>query len=230
MPLNPFDQLDHDWATTRQHPHTRAAYQALRNDIPTLATLEDPDAFIRAARRANNAEHIDQILASLTRSASAEPIAARLVLQALLPGLKLVAIRLSWADDTTTVDATVIATAWELICGYPHGRRPRRIAANIIRDTQSRARRELHHPRETPAELPVETVTIADDFAAIDAADHIRRSAQRGRITQQAADVIVQTRFHQRTFRELALATGDSEDVLRRRRERAEARLRQDAA
>lgn len=231
MATSPFDQLDNEWRRARHDEAARTAYASLRDRIPSLANISDADTLIRLARRGHGVERIDRILAELTQAAAHDQQAARITLQVLIPGLKLVAVRLSWAADPDTVESTVITTAWDRICHYPIRRRPRRVAANIIRDTQSRVRRELQHPREVATDADELNRATSDiDYLAIEAADHIRRSVRRGRITPRAAQIIVSTRIHHQTFEDLVDATGDTEEVLRRHRERAEARLRRGAA
>ena len=232
MHATPFDQLDSDWRAHIDDPDARDAYQALRSRFPAIAPIQTADRLVALARRGHGADTIDHILADLAAAAGdGDQHAARIILQALIPGLKLIAVRLHWAADLSTVESTVITTAWERICAYPIRKRPRRVAANIIRDTQTRVRRELHHPRETTAEADAfESGTTEIDYLAIEAADHVRRCVQRGEITSRAAQIIISTRLHHHTFAELSDATGDTEDVLRRHRERAEARLRRGAA
>ena len=70
------------------------------------------------------------------RQARADPLAARLVLQALLPGLKALAGRLLLeADERDEVWSALLAHCWERIRSYPLERRPARIAANTLLDT-----------------------------------------------------------------------------------------------
>lgn len=228
MQPTPFDQLDRDWRTHIDDPDARDAYQALRTRYPAIAPIPTADTLVELARRGHGADAIDRILADLALAAAdGDQHATRIILQALIPGLKLIAVRLHWTADISTVESTVITTAWERISTYPIRQRPRRIAANIIRDTQTRVRRELHHPREIAVErAELECSAVASEHVTIEVADHIRRNLRRGRITRRAAQIIVATRLHDRTFDELAAATGDTEDTLRRQRERSESRLR----
>lgn len=233
MHETPFDQLDRDWHTHIDDADLRDAYQALRSRFPALAPIQTADRLVAVARRGDGADAIDRVLADLAvAAADGNQHATRIILQALIPGLKLIAVRLHWAADLDTVESTVITTAWERICTYPIGRRPRRVAANIIRDTQTRVRRELQHPREfaTNKDGELDGGEVEIDYASAEAADVLRRSVQRGRITRRAAQIIVGTRLHHHTFDELTKATGDNEDVLRRQRERAEKRLRRRVA
>ena len=73
-----------------------------------------------------------------------DPLAARLVLQALLPGLKAVAGRLLFdADERDAVWSALLVHCWERIRRYPLERRPTRIAANTLLDTLQKTTREL---------------------------------------------------------------------------------------
>lgn len=228
MRTSPFDQLDREWRNHHDNLDSQRAFEALRTRIPAIATIGDADTLVRLARRGHGADRIDRILADLTAAAiDGDQHAARIVLQALIPGLKLIALRLHWTADADTVESTVITTAWDRICSYPIRNRPQRIAANIIRDTQSRVRRELQHPREVGADdATFDGQAIELDYSSIEAADHIRRHLQRGKITRRAAQIIVATRLHHQSFDDIADATGDTKHGLRRQRARAESRLR----
>jgi len=56
----------------------------------------------------------------------------------LLPGAKALARRLGWLGDPHERAAAVTATLYEQIRTYPIGRRPARIAANLLADTHQR--------------------------------------------------------------------------------------------
>ncbi len=80
----------------------------------------------------------DLLLASLIACAPGDELAARVVLQRVLPGLVNVAKRRggSWEPDRLTAFNESVACAWIVICEYPIARRPRRIASNVVRDAE----------------------------------------------------------------------------------------------
>jgi hypothetical protein len=80
----------------------------------------------------------DHLLADLVRLAARDTLAARIVLQRLLPGLVLAAVRRTSchpADRTTAFD-DLTSTAWLVVRTYPIDRRPVRVAANLLRDIE----------------------------------------------------------------------------------------------
>jgi len=146
-----FAMLDAEWATLaptpvpapwRHHP-ALARTGALQ---PSLGDL------LQATERRGDPEASDQILAALARLATTgdgdgdndndgaghDPLAARVLLQMLLPGAKALARRLGWLGDTQERAAAITATLYEQIRTYPITRRPARIAANLLADTHQR--------------------------------------------------------------------------------------------
>jgi DNA-binding NarL/FixJ family response regulator len=82
----------------------------------------------------------DTILQGLMRIGRHDPLAARVVLQRLLPGISAVARRYPYShhDGAAALDEAV-ATAWTVIRMYPVDRRPRYIAANMLREIEYRS-------------------------------------------------------------------------------------------
>jgi len=80
----------------------------------------------------------DQVLASIVRRAATDDLAARIVLQRVLPPMLAIARRRCFGHGTTFDYAFghVLSHAWEIIRTYPIVRRPRKIAANIVRDIE----------------------------------------------------------------------------------------------
>ena len=70
--------------------------------------------------------------------ASGAAVAGRLLIEALLPGLKKFSRGEGFSRggaERRRTGSVLLARAWERICSYPLGRRPNRIAANILYDT-----------------------------------------------------------------------------------------------
>lgn len=94
----------------------------------------------------------DQILAALVRRAATDQLAARIVLQRVVPPLMSIANRRGRTRGIGFDDAlgTALSHAWEVICTYPIERRPIKIAVNIVRDIEyfafvrSERRRPVH--------------------------------------------------------------------------------------
>jgi hypothetical protein len=85
-----------------------------------------------------NDDEADQQLASLVGRAATDPVMARLVLQRLMPGLLSVAKRRANLAPGTFSEILhdLVANAWIAVCTYPLERRPRKVAANLVRDIE----------------------------------------------------------------------------------------------
>ncbi|MBI5090264.1 MAG: hypothetical protein HZB15_15770, partial [Actinobacteria bacterium] len=100
----------------------------------------------------------DAALADLVRLAATDQLAARVVLQRLLPGISSLARRRTHAGQSRhEVLDEVVASAWTVIRTYPIDRRSSYVAAGLLRDidyqTFRRATRRLAtfvpHPQHT---------------------------------------------------------------------------------
>ena len=83
-------------------------------------------------------EVADANLAALVRLAAVDDLAARLVLQRIVPGLVRAARRRRQAGMQQAFDE-LVGTAWMLVRTYPLDRRPQRVAANLCRDAEYQA-------------------------------------------------------------------------------------------
>lgn len=85
-----------------------------------------------------NGDHHDACLSALVRVASHDQLAARIVLQRILPGLISIAVRRAPITVNGLAGAfdLVVSAAWLVICQFPIDRRPRRVAANLLFDIE----------------------------------------------------------------------------------------------
>ncbi len=90
----------------------------------------------------------------LRRHAAGDPLAGRVVLQALLGKL----IRLAAQDARHGVD-DYVAECWLRLADYPLTRRPRRIAANLALDTRLRVRAGDHR-RPLVDAVPLDEISV----------------------------------------------------------------------
>ncbi len=81
----------------------------------------------------------DAHLATLVALAGHDDLAARVVLQRIVPGLVRAARRRRHQGGMRQAFDDVVANAWVVIRTYPLQRRPRRIAANLCRDAEYHA-------------------------------------------------------------------------------------------
>lgn len=129
----------------------------------------------------------DTVLHRLVALARHDDLAARVVLQRLLPGLVAVARR--WArrpDGGRDALEEVVTAAWVVVRTYPLERRPHHLAANLLRDAEYhafvRANRATVVPELVPGDTldrPVEPDEPGDTLADIVAV------ARRGALTER---------------------------------------------
>ncbi|EFC82861.1 hypothetical protein [Parafrankia sp. EUN1f] len=113
-------------------------------------------------------EVADGRLAALVAHARAgDSAAVRVVLERVLPALVVTAVRRAGSAPFgggrgsmafSDVLVELVAAGWEVICGYPLERRPRKIAVNVVRDTTYRVfgyvpimERSTFYPEVLPA-------------------------------------------------------------------------------
>lgn len=123
----------------------------------------------RPARDAVEEARADAQLLQLVTLARHDPLAARIVLQRIMPALCAVASRRSPTRERRHELADeLVANAWSVICNYPVERRRQRVAANLVRDigfeTLVRPRR-----RRSSGEVPSTRDVIGEPEQHLDA-------------------------------------------------------------
>lgn len=226
-----FDQLDEDW---RLVVASKAATRRLASwpdealaRITTLAELVD------AAHRVGDPAGTDRVLASLASRSREDDLAARTLLQCLIPGAKLIARSYQQLGTAEEVASSVVSTLTEKIRSYPFERRPRRIAANLLNDTrhvlydEARAHARLvevvgpmlSYEAEVPVAASVITLHPAEEVISA-----VQESVDAGAIDTTAARVLVGHRVFDmplKDFPELANLAEDTRRKIRLRAERA---------
>ena len=99
----------------------------------------------------------DAVTERLLLAARTDDLAARVVLQRLLPGLVSLACRWQRRHDGDAF-ADVLAAAWPVIRQYPFERRPLHLVANLLNDCEYHAYRRAH--RRMLVHVPVEAVGL----------------------------------------------------------------------
>ncbi len=144
-------QLNREWLRLRTSPENSSLLSSWSRGEPILAafpTLAD----IEAALAVNaDPEYTDAVLLALLRlathqEAGAGPdadLAARTVLQLMLPKAVRIARTQRCVPDRDERDAITVACLYEVICTYPVDRRTRHVAANLGLTTLQRVRRTV---------------------------------------------------------------------------------------
>ncbi len=119
--LNPFRALTREWATLGESAPARTALRRWRDVEPALAGFDSPAEVVAACQQRGDARRANAILGALLRLAEAEELAARTVLQAVLPSLAARSWRRRWDrgtglwDDVEELDAEMVTVTIERI-------------------------------------------------------------------------------------------------------------------
>jgi hypothetical protein len=220
--------LEAEWPSLAAGP-LRAALAAWSEQESALTGFETPQQLLRHLRGLRgNRRAEDEILAALLRRARSDPLAGRVVLQALLPGLKALAGRILLdVGERDQLWSALLAHCWERIRRYPLERRPTRIAANTLLDTLQKTTRELKRERRDRErfgnELPAEQA--APGLHVRDVGEVLERAVAAAAITDEEADLILRTRIDGVDLHTRASEIGLAYNSLVVRRLRAEKRL-----
>ena len=138
---------------------------------PALAAFDGPVRLVELLWDKSGSPAVkDRALSALLVRARTEPLAARVVLQAMLPGLKSLSARLSRSVvNFEELWQILFACLWERIVTYPVERRPRRVAANLLRDTLKRTLAVLKREAKAQGQLSEVPLDEFDDLLATDA-------------------------------------------------------------
>lgn len=224
-----FDHLDAEWLRISR---ARAARDALRR-----WAMED-DAFaghsdlvaLAAAHVTAHPGDADRTLAGLARRAPTDRLAARVMLQLLLPGCRALTqvVPLAGAEPEERA-AAVVAAAFGRIRTYPIERRPARIALNVMLDTRKTLCARRSHVVEvsmTAEELrEIDSADVGWPTAAHELLDVLIDAVEGGRLDRSSAQLIALTRIGDRSCREIAERYGSHLGSIRRRRHLAEQSL-----
>ena len=232
---DPISQLEREWHTLRLRirPDVYGRWCARQ---PALHGFSNVDALVRflhddgdAAARERGRK--DELLGGLVALARDDTLAGRVVLQALLPGLKQAAARRLFEQrERDAFWESLLAHTWTRIRTYPLELRPRSIAANVLLDSIQRTLRELQRERRRQRRHDL----TSDDPAAgshhlpggLDEPELVLRDAVRAQaIAAAEARLIYLVRLERRSLAEAAAHEGLAYNVARVRLQRAERRL-----
>lgn len=225
-PPLPIDLLGDDWSRELARPDLARHLERWRAVEPALAPFQHPSALLRYMRRTRGGEREDALLRALMRRARHDPLAARLVLQRLLPGLKRRAGRvLLDAGEREELWSLLLARAWERIRTYPVERAPRHIAANLILSSIRDTRERLARQRKLAAQVTGEQLRESAQAAPVGVDALLAGAVDARAISVEEAELIAQTRVDRVSLAGVALRRSVPYDALRLRRRRAERRL-----
>lgn len=218
-------ELDREWTDIERRPTNVEALRRWGQAEPALAGYPSLGAVLKG--RKSHPATASAMLAALARLAADDDLAARSLLQALMPGLVTLASTVC-SDDPVALDE-LVSLAWERIRTYPTNR-PGSVAANVLWDVRKRYRE--HRAIEVPASGPcdiegISPVPSAEEEVVGRAAVHDVIAAHReGVICGAALVLILRTRVDEVPLDIAAAEQGATARQANCIRWRAERRLR----
>jgi hypothetical protein len=224
-----FELLEQEWVGLRDD---RLAARRLA-DVCAAAggavSLAGVESYVRTAGH----EDADAVLLALVRRAVAPDhtadLAARVLLQLLLPGTRNLARRWWALGDHEERAAAAVTAVYHRIRGYPVARRPGRVAANVLMDAARELRRAV--PRLTVT-LTAEPVAPDDPatpapaaHAAVELAEVLRDAVDDGILGRDDAELIARSRIAGHRVADIATHHRLGSRTLWDRRHRAERTL-----
>ncbi len=227
-----FDLLDDEW---RRLSRDRGAARRLRSVCDAAGgavSLGDVERFVRAA----HPEDADRVLLALVAQAiERQELAARVLLQLLLPGTRALARRWWALGEADERAAAAVTAVYHRICHYPLARRPGRVAANILMDAAHELRRAVprlitvpsadpvgqpaaHHPVAEPGHGP-------DAHPAVELSEVLHDAVADGVVARGDAELIARSRIAGHRMADIAHHRGLRPRTLWDRRQRAELAL-----
>jgi DNA-directed RNA polymerase specialized sigma24 family protein len=215
-----------------------ARFRAWAREDPALAGFSSPDNLLAFLHRRGLPEAKDRGLLALLVRAPREQLAGRVVLQAMLPGLKGLSARLGRAVVSfEELWQILFACLWERIVSYPVERRPNRVASNLLLDTMKRTLAELKQEAKALGQLSDLPLDELDDlFGAsaesdgeadgrVDVEAVLKRAVAAGAVSGDEAELILATEVDGVPLAAVGEQLGVSYNAVKIRRQRAEQRL-----
>jgi DNA-directed RNA polymerase specialized sigma24 family protein len=228
-----FTQLEREWPALARQPATATALA----DACALAGVASPTRLVSMMRGAAPSA-ADPVMAHLAgRARDGCEMAARTLLQLLLPGTCRLAARWWALGSAEERAATAVAAVYARIRRYPVDRRPTKVAANILLDANqdlARIARRLVAERQRTAPVEPRLLLGSLDPPEPSPADELRELVEEavaaGRVPAHWAALIVATHIEGHDLPTIARRTGTPVRTLQWRRRSAEAALIAEAA
>jgi hypothetical protein len=214
--------LDLETALERTTP-TRAQWHAWTRREPALAGLTYGD--LRRVLRTGGQDRKDELLGALIRTTQADPGAFGVVAACLLPGLRRRIGRYAPTLDRQEALAVMVDALYEAVEAYDTAERSRFVASGLLELPTRRLRRaatdqrswSLHARHHTDAASSAPGVELSADAILASTVDA-------GVVTDQDAQLILDTRIAGHSLRDAARRLGLGYESAKKRRQRAEAR------
>lgn len=223
--MNPFlNALDREWEIVAAAPASRRRFIRWVATHPELEGIESLDDLLVARRDPARAPALLQVLAAL---APTDELAARTLLQAVVPGIVCFAAR-SAKDDPCAIEE-MVSLAWERIRTYPTTR-PGSVAGNILLDVLKRYRRHwaVEQPTSgTPIPNDLEDRSCLEDTVLNRLLlEEVITAHRAGIVSKPALTLVLRTRMMGEPLEDVSAEMDVPQRNLCQRRWRAECRLR----
>jgi hypothetical protein len=171
------------------------------------------------------------LLALVRRAVSGDALAARVLLQLLLPGTRALARRWWALGDADERAAAAVTAVYHRIRRYPIERRPGRVAANILLDAAQELRRGVPKLLATPSADPAAQAAILDrgwtvhgpvEHPAVELTEVLADAVAAGIVERDDAELIARSRIGGQRVADIAQHRGLRPRTLWDRRQRAE--------
>jgi hypothetical protein len=221
-----FSDLDDDW---RILVASRAAQQALDRwtDDPILAAGRHLDELLARTARHADRDEADAVLRALLRRSSHDELAARTVLQALVPGLVRIARKIGAQHDSEQA-AEVVAVAWTKIRCGDWSKRRGLVAGHLLLDVFHVVWRTPRRPELAVAPGRFGRLVQEDEPVASTrptGRDVLEDVARTGRVEPEQLCLIRDAVVDQVPLSLAARRAGITAKAMTRRRDRARARV-----
>jgi hypothetical protein len=218
-PTSVLDGLDAEWRLLVHSPRGGASLARWGRRQPLLGRLNDLAEVLEVL----SGEERRLVLQTLVEVACFDDLAARVLLQAILPGVIRLAGEIGDGDPDAVVE--LLGYAWELIRTYPP-ERSGSVAGNVLLDARKRYHRGRRRETPAPVDCPTRQQPVEDAAISRVMLTQILRASRLGVITQPALELIWRTRVDDEDLTAIAAETGESLHCVTIRRTRAERRLR----
>jgi DNA-directed RNA polymerase specialized sigma24 family protein len=210
-------KLDAEWCRLARDPRSRRALRCWATAHPALGGTGDLGELLDRRRNPSAAR---SVLGALAALAPTDDLAARALLQAVLPGLVRLAGTAGY-DDPAAID-DMVSLAWERIRTYPPGR-PGAVAGNVLLDVRKRYRRHrlLDAPRSPELSGEPPGGRAAEDEALDRLALEEWLARGRALVGERCYRAVVRTRVHGLSLAEHAAEENAAVNTVGQRRWRA---------
>ena len=219
-----FDLLEREWRTLADDRSTARRLRRVCQVAGGASTLGEVEQFVRRADH----ESADRVLVQLARHATegaGDELAARVLLQLLLPGTRNLARRWWALGDADERAAAAVAAVYQRIRRYPLDRRPAKVAANVLMDAARELRRTAARtaPCTPVADIGTREAEVpSSSDAASELAEVLVDAVHDGTISWGDARLIAESRIAGTRVAAIAADHGISTRTLWARRQRAE--------